>query len=59
MLAVDLDLAIEFCELAVRCPEKLMDRKSDCRMRLVEFVSFARERERAQNHNGSTGGNDS
>jgi hypothetical protein len=59
MLAVDLDLAIEFGELSVGRAEKLMNRKSDRRMRLIEFVSVVRERDRAQKGNGDRSRNDS
>src|SRR6266446_4042292 len=37
MPAVDLDLAIEFGELSLRRAEKLMNRKSDRRMRSIEL----------------------
>ena len=47
-LAVDLDLTIELGEFSVGGAEKLMDRKSNSRMRLIEFVGFIRERDRTQ-----------
>jgi hypothetical protein len=53
MLAVDVDLAIEFGELSLRRAEKLMNRESHRRMRLIEFISFVRKRDRAQKGDGS------
>jgi hypothetical protein len=59
MLAVDVDLAIEFGELSLGRAEKLMNRKSDRRMRLIEFISFVRKRDRTQNGDGSDGSDNS
>jgi len=48
MLAVDVDLAIEFRELAVCGPQKLMHTKTDGRARRIEPVRFVRQYGRAQ-----------
>src|SRR6266513_141679 len=53
MLPVDLDLAVEFGEPSVGRTEKLMNRKPNRRMRLIEFVGFVRQRDRTQNGDGS------
>ena len=47
MPTVDLDLSIEFSEFSTRSSEKLMNGKTDLGVRLVEFVRFIRERDRA------------
>src|SRR6266436_5992404 len=44
MLSVDLDLAVEFRELAMSCSEKLVDSETDRGTRLVKFVDFVAER---------------
>src|SRR5437764_10039702 len=40
MLPVDLDLAVEFRELAMSCSEKLVNSETDPGTRLVKFVDF-------------------
>src|SRR6266480_7050087 len=44
MFPVDLDLAVEFRELAMSCSEKLVNSETDRRTRLVKFVDFVAER---------------
>src|SRR5438067_12692446 len=44
MLPVDLDLAVEFRELAMSCSEKLVNSETDRGTRLVKFVDFVAER---------------
>src|SRR6266481_7203442 len=48
MLPVDVDLAVEFRELAMTCPEELVNSETDHGTRLVEFVGFVGERARAE-----------
>src|SRR2546430_12516795 len=48
MLAVDVDLALEFGEFAVGSAQELVDRKSNRRTRLIELVSFIGQSHRAQ-----------
>ena len=49
MLSIDFDLAAKSGEFSVGGTEKLMDRKSDGRMRLIEFIGFVPQRGRTQN----------
>ena len=46
VLTVDVDLAIEFGELSVRRAQKLVNRKPDRGMRLIELIGFVRARDR-------------
>jgi hypothetical protein len=57
MLAVEVDLAIEFGELPVSGAEKLVDRKSNRRMGLIESVGFVRQRGRIQSGADNSGSN--
>ncbi len=43
MLPVDADLPIEFRELAMSCPEELVNRETDRGARLVKSIRFAGE----------------
>jgi hypothetical protein len=54
MLAVDVDLALEFREFSVRRAEKLADGETDRRAGLIEFVGFVGQRTGAQ-HGESNG----
>src|SRR6266487_3501088 len=47
-LPVDLDLAVEFREIAMSCPQELVNSETDRGMRLVEFVGFIGESARAE-----------
>src|SRR5437016_6057178 len=57
MLAVDVDLAVEFGKLSVGGAKELVDRKSDRRMRLIEFVGLVRKRGRSQSGSESGSSN--
>ena len=48
MLPVDVDLAVEFREFTMTCPEELVNSETDRGTRLVELVGFVGERARAE-----------
>src|SRR5690348_9425684 len=58
MFAVDVDLAVEFRELSVSRPEKLVHRESDLRLRLIELVSLISNRDRTGSDNHECSGSD-
>jgi hypothetical protein len=57
MLPVDVDLPIEFRELAMSCAEELVNRETDRGARLVKSIRFAGERARAERGQQNEAGN--